>query len=44
MSAALALGVALAGFSIELSGLLFSLGFVALYAGFAHANARAARP
>ena len=39
ISAALALGVALAGFSIELSGFLFSLDFVALYAGFAHANA-----
>ena len=41
MSAALALGVALTDFSIELNGLLFSLGFVAVYAGFAHANARA---
>jgi PAP2 superfamily len=40
MGAALALGVVLSGFSIELSGLLFSLGFVAVYAGFAHANAR----
>jgi hypothetical protein len=41
MSAAFALGVGLAGFTVELSGLLFSLGFVAVYAGFAHANARA---
>jgi hypothetical protein len=42
MGAALALGVALTDFSIEINnGLLFSLGFVAVYAGFAHANARA---
>ena len=41
MGTALALGVALTRFSIELSGLLFSLGFVAVYAAFAHANARA---
>jgi hypothetical protein len=41
MALALALGVAAAGFSIELGGLLFSLGFVAVYAGFAIANARA---
>jgi hypothetical protein len=41
MGAALALGVALTDFSIEVNGLLFSLGFVAVYAGFAHANARA---
>lgn len=41
MGAALVLAVALTGFSIELSGLLFSLGFVAIYAVFAHANARA---
>src|SRR4051812_40449589 len=41
MGLALALGVALTRFSIELSGLLFSLGFVGVYAAFAHANARA---
>jgi PAP2 superfamily len=40
MAAALGLGVAFTGFSIDLPGLLFSLGFVAVYAGFAHANAR----
>jgi hypothetical protein len=40
MSAAFALGLVLAGFTVELSGLLFSLGFVAVYAVFAHANAR----
>ncbi len=40
MSAALALGVTLTGFSIDLPGLLVSIGFVAIYAGFAHANAR----
>jgi hypothetical protein len=40
MSAAFALGLVLAGFTVELSGLLFSLGFVAVYAAFAHANAR----
>jgi PAP2 superfamily len=40
-SAVFALGVALAGFTVEPWGLLFSLGFVAVYAGFAHANARA---
>jgi membrane-associated phospholipid phosphatase len=39
MSAALVLGVALTGFSIEPWGLAASLGFVALYAGFAYANA-----
>jgi PAP2 superfamily len=43
MGAALALGVALTDFSIERSGLVVSLGFVAVYAGFAHANARSAR-
>jgi hypothetical protein len=41
MGLALALGLAVTGFSIGLSGLIFSLGFVAVYAGFAHANARA---
>jgi len=39
MSAALALSVALTEFSIEPWGLEFSLGFVALYAGFAYVNA-----
>jgi hypothetical protein len=43
MSAALALSVALTDFSIDLPGLLFSLGFVAVYAGFAHANACSAK-
>ncbi len=43
MSAALALSVAWTRFSIELSGLAFSLGFVALYAGFAYANAYSRR-
>jgi hypothetical protein len=37
------LGVAIAGFSINLADLLFSLGFVAIYAAFAHANARSPR-
>jgi hypothetical protein len=41
MSAALAASTALTNFSIELGGLLFSLGFVALYAGFGYANSRA---
>ncbi len=41
MALSLVLGVAFAGFSIGLGGLLFSLGFVAVYAGFAVANARA---
>jgi PAP2 superfamily protein len=39
MSAALALSIGLTRFSIELSGLALSLGFVAVYAGFAYANA-----
>jgi hypothetical protein len=43
MGAALAAGVALTDFSIERSGLIFSLGFVAVYAGFAHANAASAK-
>ena len=43
MAAALALGIALTGFSIALPGLVVSLGFVAVYGGFAHANARSAR-
>jgi hypothetical protein len=41
MSASLTASVALTDFSIELGGLLFSLGFVAVYAGFAYANSRA---
>jgi hypothetical protein len=43
MGVALALGVLLTDFSIESPGLVFSLGFVAIYAGFAHANARSAK-
>ena len=43
MSVALGLAVAVSDFSIELAGLLVSLGFVAIYAGFAHANARSAK-
>lgn len=39
MSGALALSLAVTSFSIELSGLAESLGFVAVYAGFAYANA-----
>jgi membrane-associated phospholipid phosphatase len=39
MSAVLALCLAVTEFSIELSGLAFSLGFVAVYGGFAYANA-----
>jgi hypothetical protein len=39
MGAALALSLALTRFSIELSGLALSLGFAAVYAGFACANA-----
>src|SRR4051794_14779102 len=41
MGAALAVGVALTDFSIEIGGLLFSLAFVAVYAAFAYANSRA---
>ncbi len=40
MCAALAIGVGFSNFSIEPTGLLVSIGFVAAYAGFAHANAR----
>jgi hypothetical protein len=40
MSAALVIGVGLSNFSIEPTGLLGSIGFVVVYAGFAHANAR----
>ncbi|MCC6777807.1 MAG: phosphatase PAP2 family protein [Hyphomicrobiales bacterium] len=43
MGSALGLAVACTGFSIEQSGLIFSLAFVAVYAAFAHANARSAR-
>lgn len=39
MSVVLVLCLAMTSFSIELSGLVFSLGFVALYGGFAYANA-----
>jgi PAP2 superfamily len=42
LSAALAVSAALANFSIEPTGLLASLGFVVVYAGFAHANALSA--
>jgi hypothetical protein len=40
MSAALVLALAVTDFSIGLPGLAVCLGFVAVYAGFAHANAR----
>jgi PAP2 superfamily len=40
MGAALALSLAVTDFSIELSGLAIAVGYVGLYAGFAHANAR----
>jgi hypothetical protein len=43
MSAALALSVLVTDFSIDLAGLIVSLGFVAIYAGFAHANALSAK-
>ena len=42
MGVVLALCMAFTDFSIKLPGLAFSLGFVAVYAGFAHANARSA--
>ena len=42
LGTAFALGTDLAGFSINLADLLFSLGFVGVYAAFAHANARSA--
>ena len=42
MGASFALALAFTSFSIELFGLVFSLGFVAVYAGFAHANAASA--
>src|SRR5204862_7546698 len=40
LATAVALGIGLAGFSINVADLLFSLGFVGIYAAFAHANAR----
>ena len=40
MGAALLLGLVVTDFSIGLSGLAIAGGYVALYAGFAHANAR----
>ena len=40
MGAALALSLAVTDFSIELSGLAVAVGYVGLYAGFSHANAR----
>jgi hypothetical protein len=43
ISAALALSESLTDFSIDLPGLVFSLGFVAIYAWFAHGNARSAK-
>ena len=41
MAATLVLGVAVTNFSIELTGVLVAIGYVGVYAGFAHANARA---
>jgi hypothetical protein len=43
MSVALALCVAVTNFSIELPGLVLPLAFVAVYAGFAYANAHSVR-
>jgi hypothetical protein len=43
MSATLALSLLLTRFSIGLSGLLIAIGYVGLYAGFAHGNARSPR-
>jgi hypothetical protein len=43
MGAALMASLALTDFKIGLAGLLLTLGFVALYAGFAYANARSAK-
>lgn len=40
MAAALGLGVLFTNFSIELSGLMIAVGYVGIYGGFAHANAR----
>ncbi len=39
MGATLAVGLLFTGFSIELSGLAISIGYVGLYGGLAHANA-----
>jgi hypothetical protein len=41
MTAALALSVMFTNFSIGLTGVLVAVGYVGVYAGFAHANARA---
>jgi hypothetical protein len=43
MGAVLAFCLLVTDFSIELSGLAISVGYVGLYAGFAHANARSPR-
>jgi hypothetical protein len=43
MGGAFALSLALTRFSVGWAGLMFSLGYVAVYAGFAHANARSAK-
>ncbi len=40
MAVTLAIGLAATNFSIGLTGLLIAVGYIALYAGFAHANAR----
>jgi hypothetical protein len=40
MGAVLAFSLVFTNFSIELSGMVIALGFVGIYAGFAHANAR----
>src|SRR6202040_3682231 len=40
MGAALALGLVVTDFSIDLSGLAIAVGYVGLYSGCAHANAR----
>lgn len=43
MAAALALGLMVTHFSIELTGLAISVGYVGIYSGFAHANAKSMR-
>jgi hypothetical protein len=43
MGAALALSLTFTDFSLELTGLAIAVGYVGLYAGFAHANARSPR-
>lgn len=43
MGVALAVSLAFTGFRIGLAGIVVTLGFVAVYAGFAHANARSSR-